>query len=260
MASATLPLLTTDIVERDGMQSEEKVVGIIGGMGPEATVDLMQRIIANTRALDDVDHIRCIVDNNPKIPSRIRAILEGDGENPGPCMAEMARRLEKYGADFLVIPCNTAHYYYNYAAEAVSIPVVHLIDLVVDTVLAENPEIRQVGILGSTTIVKTGLYASRFRDRGVEVVYPGDDMQEKLFGVIRAVKAGDTSDKINRQFIDICSHLAGKGATLCVLGCTELGVIRADLPLASYDAAEILAREIVAVVKQGKVARVGGDV
>lgn len=240
------------------MQAVEKVVGIIGGMGPEATVDLLQRIIANTRALDDVDHIRCIVDNNPKIPSRIRAILEGDGENPGPCMAEMARRLEQYGADFLVIPCNTAHYYYDDAAAAVSIPVVHLIDLVVETVLADNPGIGQVGILGSTTIVKTGLYASRFRERGVEVVYPEEEMQEKLFGVIRAVKAGDTSDRVNRHFVDICSHLAGKGATLCILGCTELGVIRADLPLKSYDAAEILAREIVAIVKQGKTPCIGG--
>ena len=93
--------------------STEMVPGIIGGMGPEATVDLMQRIIANTSAIDDVDHIRCIVDNNPKIPSRIKAILEQGGENPGPSMAEMARRLEKWGADFLVIPCNTAHYYYD---------------------------------------------------------------------------------------------------------------------------------------------------
>ena len=97
-------------------------------MGPEATVDLMQRIIRLTPALDDADHIRCIVDNNPKVPSRIKAIIEGNGEDPGPCMADMGRRLESWGADFLVIACNTAHYYYDAVQEAVNIPVINLIE------------------------------------------------------------------------------------------------------------------------------------
>ena len=232
--------------------STEMVPGIIGGMGPEATVDLMQRIIANTSAIDDVDHIRCIVDNNPKIPSRIKAILEQDGENPGPSMAEMARRLEKWGADFLVIPCNTAHYYYEYVANAVSIPVVHLIDLVVHTVITDNPIIREIGILGSTAIVKTALYETRFVARGVKVVYPEAEMQEKLFEVITAVKSGKTSGQVADQFIEVCNHLGEKNVRVCILGCTELGVVKADLSLKSIDASEILAREIVAIVKKGK--------
>ena len=232
--------------------STEMIPGIIGGMGPEATVDLMQRIIANTVAIDDADHIRCIVDNNPKIPSRIKAILEHGSENPGPSMAEMARRLEKWGADFLVIPCNTAHYYYDYVANAVSIPVVHLIDLVVNTVLTENPAIREVGVLGSTSIVKTALYETGFALRGVKVVYPEAEMQEKLFDVIRAVKAGKSSGPVVEQFIEICNHLKDKGVPVCIIGCTELGIIRSELPVKSLDAAEILAREIVAIVKNGK--------
>lgn len=233
--------------------STELVPGIIGGMGPEATIDLMQRIIANTNAIDDVDHIRCIVDNNPKVPSRIKAILEKGVGNPGPAMAEMANRLEKWGADFLVIPCNTAHYYYDYVASAVSIPVVHLIDLVVDTILTENPAIREIGVLGSTTIVKTALYETRFSERGVKVVYPEVEIQEKLFEVIRTVKSGKTSGPVAAQFVGICNHLKDKGVSMCILGCTELGVIRTNLPIKSFDAAEILAREIVAIVKNRKV-------
>lgn len=221
-------------------------------MGPEATVDLLQRIIANTPALDDVDHIRCIVDNNPKIPSRIKAIMGEDGINPGPSMVEMAKRLEQWGADFLAIPCNTAHYYYDYVADAVSIPVIHLIDLVVEKIMAENRDLREVGVLGSTTIVKTGLYASRFAKQGVTVVYPDAADQEQLFALIRAVKKGDTGRAVAASFIEICTGLARRGVTICILGCTELGVIRADLPITSIDAAEVLAREIVAVVKQGK--------
>ena len=120
-------------------ETKEKIVGILGGMGPEATVDLMQRIIRLTPALDDADHIRCIVDNNPKVPSRIKAIIEGGGEDPGPCMAEMGRRLESWGADFLVIACNTAHFYYDAVRDAVTIPVINLIDLVANHVQEHFP-------------------------------------------------------------------------------------------------------------------------
>jgi aspartate racemase len=84
---------------------KEMVVGILGGMGPEATVDLMQRLIRLTPAADDLDHIRCIIDNNPKIPSRIKAIIEGSGESPVPCLVQMARGLEACGVAFLAIPC-----------------------------------------------------------------------------------------------------------------------------------------------------------
>ena len=230
----------------------EKVPGILGGMGPEATVDLMKRIIALTPASDDVDHVRCIVDNNPKVPSRMKAIIDGDGENPGPCMADMGRRLETWGADFLVIPCNTAHHYYYDVADAVTIPVVHLIDLVVETVVSQNPGIRQAGVLASTAVLMTKLYETRFAARGVEVVYPDEPVQERLLGVIRRVKAGETGELVRHDFAEICAHLAGKGAEVGILGCTELGIIGQDLPIRSVDAADVLAREIVAVAKDGK--------
>lgn len=237
---------------------KEKIPGIIGGMGPEATVDLMQRIIANTKAGDDVDHIRCIVDNNPKIPSRIKAILTDNGENPGPAMAAMGKKLEEYGADFLVIPCNTAHHYYEDVSQAVSIPVIHLIDLVVEQVVAENPEMKKIGILGSTTIVKTKLYQTLFAKRGVEVIYPDDSVQENLFSVIKNVKRGDTGEQTRNTFSDIGAHLQTKDVTLAILGCTELGIIAGDLPLAYIDAAEVLAKEVVAVAQNKKLPHTNG--
>ena len=87
------------------------VVGVIGGMGPEATLALMQRVVRSTPATDDADHIHLIIDNNPKVPSRIAALVEGHGKNPAPVLATMAERLEIAGADVLAIPCNTAHTY-----------------------------------------------------------------------------------------------------------------------------------------------------
>ncbi len=230
----------------------EKIPGIIGGMGPEATVDLMQRIIANTPASDDIDHVRCIVDNNPKIPSRMKAILTENGENPGSCMADMGKKLEAYGADFLVIPCNTAHHYYEDVAKAVNIPVVHLIDLVVDHIDSQIPDMTRIGILGSNTIVKIKLYETFFARRGVEVIYPDPAVQEDLFIVVKDVKSGKTGASIRQKFAAIGEHLKNKNVTLAILGCTELGIIASDLPLSYVDAADVLAKEVVAVAKNEK--------
>lgn len=224
-------------------------MGIIGGMGPEATIDLMQRILRLTPALDDIDHIRCIVDNNPKVPSRIKAIIEGDGEDPGPCMADMARRLESWGADFLAISCNTAHYYYEAVADAVKIPVINLIDLVVSHVKTTNPGCLKIGVLASTAILMTGLYEKRFHDVGIEVVYPAPEFQERLFKVIKDIKTGNTSVEVVKKYEEICEHLNCAGVKSVIIACTELSVISCDFPFEFIDAAEILAQKIVNTAK-----------
>ncbi len=227
--------------------SREKIVGILGGMGPEATVDLMQRIIRLTPALDDADHIRCIVDNNPKVPSRIKAIIEGDGEDPGPCMADMGRRLEAWGADFLAIACNTAHHYYDAVQGAVTIPVIHLIDRVVDHVRSHFPGSGKVGLLASPAVAMTGLYTQRFAAVGIDDVWPDPDAQNRLLGVIKSIKQGDTGARVRTEYIQVCGHLKKKGALAVVVACTELSALAEKLPIPSVDAAEVLATEIVRV-------------
>ncbi|HET6780529.1 MAG TPA: amino acid racemase, partial [bacterium] len=105
----------------------EKVIGVLGGLGPWATLDLFEKILTLTPAAKDQDHLRLIIDNNPKIPDRSPAIL-GTGEDPTPALVETARNLERAGADFIVIPCNTAHFFYDAVRRAVSIPVLHIMD------------------------------------------------------------------------------------------------------------------------------------
>ena len=233
-------------------ETKEKIVGILGGMGPEATVDLMQRIIRLTPALDDADHIRCIVDNNPKVPSRIKAIIEGDGEDPGPCMADMGRRLESWGADFLVIACNTAHFYYDAVQLAVNIPVINLIDLVASYVKDNFPNHRKIGILASPAVAMTGLYTQRFSRLGIEDVWPDPDHQAFLLSIIKAIKKGDTNSKVCDEYSKVCQNLAHHGAEIALIACTELSALGGDLPLPSLDAAEILAIEIVQVATNRK--------
>lgn len=230
-------------------QENEKVVGIIGGMGPEATVDLMQRIIRLTPAMDDKDHIRCIVDNNPKIPSRIKAIIEGGGEDPGPVMADMGRRLEAWGADFLVIPCNTAHYYHHFVQQAVTIPVINMIDLVVDQVKTNFSCEKNIGMLASPAVAITKLYTRRFEASKITEVWPDSEHQDLLFHVIRQVKTGRISPDLHQKYARVCDHLRDQGVRVAIVACTELSVLGGDLSLSTMDASQVLAEAIVRMVK-----------
>ncbi|THB79912.1 MAG: amino acid racemase [Desulfobacteraceae bacterium] len=225
----------------------EKIAGIIGGMGPEATVDLMQRIIRLTPALDDADHIRCIVDNNPKVPSRIKAIIEGHGEDPGPAIADMGRRLEAFGADFLAIACNTAHYYYPRVKDAVNIPVIHIMEQVTRHILTQYPLEKKIGILGSPAVAMTRLYRDAFSPHGLEDIWPDSEDQAALLEVvIKGVKKGDTGDAVRKAYQKIADNLSGKGVRVAVVACTELSALDEALPIDTVDAADVLAREIIA--------------
>jgi aspartate racemase len=230
-------------------KNKDKTVGIIGGMGPEATIDLMQRIILLTPVLDDIDHIRCIVDNNPKVPSRIRAIIEGDGENPGPCMAGMGKKLETHGADFLVIACNTAHYYYDVVQKAVNIPVINMVDLVSKHVKINFPEQDTIGMLASPAVAMTGLYAKKLNKLGIRDIWPDSDYQDTLFNVIKEVKKGNTSLAVHNDFKEVCKHLSNKGVKTAIIACTELGILNSPSYLNFLDAAQILATEIVQIAR-----------
>ncbi|MEP0072518.1 MAG: amino acid racemase [Marinomonas sp.] len=231
----------------DAIQDKEKVVGIIGGMGPEATVDLMQRIINETPAADDVDHIRVLVDNNPKVPSRIKALIEGDGESPAPCMINMAQGLVKQGADFLVIPCNTAHHYYPDVAAAVDIPLLNLIELTAEHVKNVQPNVKKIGLLASSALQIIHLYEPWFAKHDIQVVYPAPEHQEKVMAFIRAVKANKHTSEQLADYHQAAENLASQGAECLVVACTELSVIgdkfEAALPL--YDAADLLAKTVV---------------
>lgn len=230
-----------------GKTVSDKVVGIIGGMGPEATVDLMQQVIAATPAKDDADHIRMLVDNNPKVPSRIKAIIEGTGESPAPCMIEMARGLEKQGADFLVIPCNTAHHYYQDVAAAVNIPVFNLIELTSGCVKKEQPNLSKAGLLASSALQKIHLYEPWFEKYDVQVLYPQRDDQQVVMDLIRAVKANNQTVEQIQAYNRAAENLADQGAECLILACTELSVIGDQLQtcLPVYDASKLLAQAIV---------------
>lgn len=227
----------------------EAVVGIIGGMGPEATVELMRRVIVATPVNDDADHIRMLVDNNPKVPSRIMALVDGTGENPGPTMASMAKGLEQSGADFLVIPCNTAHYYWAFANDAVRIPILHLVDLVLARIIDDIGTPARVGLLASPALQKVGLYETHCQTLKLSIMYPRQ--QDALLRVIQAVKAKRVSAKHIAYLNEAAQQLAHAGADAIILGCTEFSLlsnqIEVDLPV--FDSLQVLTDDVVTTAK-----------
>jgi aspartate racemase len=224
-----------------------KTVGILGGMGPEATVDLMARVIRSTPADDDADHIRMLVDNNPKVPSRIKAIIDGTGESPAPCLVEMALGLQRQGADFLVMPCNTAHFYFDEIAQAISIPFVNLIELTVETAASKVSGLERAGLLASTAVQLTSLYGQRFNRRSVEALFPPEQCQDQIMDLIRSVKSGAFEEDDILGMNQAAKDLEGEGAQCLIIACTELSVVsdrlRTNLPV--LDTSQILADYIV---------------
>jgi len=220
----------------------EKIIGILGGMGPEATIDLFYKIIKSTPAEKDQEHLRIIIDNNPKIPDRTTAIL-GKGEDPLPALQETARNLEKAGADFIIIPCNTAHYYISQIQESVNIPILNMIEETAKETQKKVPSIKKIGLLASMGTYKTEIYHQHFKKFNIEVISPEEKDKEEVMKVIYAVKAGDLSEKVKKNIIQIAQKLIDKGAEAIIAGCTEIPLIlkEGDVPVPLIDPTKVLA-------------------
>jgi aspartate racemase len=223
----------------------EKIVGVIGGMGPEATVDFLRRIVEATPARDDADHIRVLVDNNPKIPSRIAALIEGTGEDPTPVLIAMAQGLERQGADFLTIPCNTAHWYRPAIAGAVAIPVLDMVGLAIARLNGLSPKPMTIGMVASPAVRKVGLYAERLETAGFEALFPSGKGEAAVFAAIRAVKAKAMSGAIRADYDAAIGALIDDGADALLIACTELSLLPVPKRRPSVDALDALVEETV---------------
>jgi len=223
-----------------------KTIGVLGGMGPWATLDFFEKILRLTPAKTDQEHLRVIIDNNPKIPDRSPAIV-GMGEDPTPALVAGARTLQQAGADVIVIPCNTAHYFYERVQNAVSIPVLHIMEEVAATAREEVPTARVLGILATAAAVSSGLYARACARRGIEVVNPDPSGQQVVNRAIYAVKGGQMGPEITAGLKKIADGLVGRGAQALVLGCTELPFVLKpqDVRVPLLDSNQILARAAV---------------
>lgn len=222
-----------------------KRVGILGGMGPEAAIDLQLKILLATPAKTDEEHLPVVVCNIAQIPPRTPAIL-GHGESPLPAMAENLRMLEKMGAQIAAIACNTAHHWHSQLQAQVSIPLLHIADAVHE-VLAQS-KTKTVGLLSTPGTLASGFYQRRLTELGVSVRTPEAAMQEKLVLAIAAVKSRNYPAAAV-LVEEVAQSLLDGGAEQLILGCTELPLVQAKLSFANLciDATDALARQIVRI-------------
>jgi aspartate racemase len=227
----------------------EKAIGIVGGMGPEATLDLYREIIRATPAQKDQDHLRVLIDSNPKIPDRTPAIV-GEGENPVAAMAVSCRAVQKAGADFIIIPCISAHYFLDELQQEIDIPILSAFDAVSDHITNHHPEIKTVGLLATSGTVQGERFAERLAVDGITAVVPDTDNQAALMDVIYKIKSSQDSAiraQCKANLIAIAAHVVARGAQGIIAGCTEipLELKQEDLSVPFLNSLEILATAAV---------------
>ena len=216
-------------------QASSKTIGVLGGMGPAATIEFFRRLVAATPAAVDHAHLRILIDNNPHVPDRTAAIF-GRGPDPGPALADMARGLAASGADFLTMPCNTGHVFQAAIRDAVSIP---FIDMIEET--ARVIAVKRVGLLATTGTVHAELYRMACDQHDIELVVPDHEDQELLMDIIRRVKAGGSGPSVRDHAAAIADRLASRGAEVVIAGCTEISLIPGDgMPIEWIDALDCL--------------------
>jgi aspartate racemase len=232
------------------MASQYKTVGVLGGMGPDATVDFMSKVIAVTPASKDQDHLHMLVDHNPGVPNRQEAILRG-GADPGPELAAMAARLEAAGADFLVIPCNTAYVFQDSILAAVSIPLVSIIDVTIAEIHERAPAATSVGVLATDGCLEAGVYQRALEASGMSPVLPEAAEAERLMSLINGIKGGWADDETVASMRELAEALCERGAQAVIAGCTEIPLVlqQAMVPVPLVASTDALARHTVALAR-----------
>ena len=214
------------------MATTDKLAGVIGGMGPDATVDFMAKVISFTPAQSDQEHVRMLVEHNPRIPSRQLA-MAGKGEDPGPVIGAMARQLEQAGADFLVMPCNAAHAWQQAIEEVTTIPFISIVDESV--AVARESDDGAIGLLTTPGCFAAGVYQRALADH--DAVLPTDDELAETLAFVDRVKAGDQSEAVATGLIALVERLLCRGASTIIAACTELPLVldqsMFDVPLVS---------------------------
>ena len=220
-------------------------IGILGGMGPEATVLLQQKLIKAIPARDDNDHIPLLIDMNPQVPSRIAHLIEGTGKDPGPTLAAMARRLESAGAVALAMPCNTAHHYASAIVEAVDIPLLNMVELAADHAYATLGVGGRVGILASPAVRRTRLFERALEARGLSTIWPDDD--DAMLAAIRAIKVNGPTQAARDRLLAASAEQAAKGAELQFVACSEFSIIADSVApgVRAVDTIDLLTEAIV---------------
>ena len=222
-----------------------KTVGILGGMGPEATVLLMQKVINSVDAEDDGHHIPMVVHQNTQVPSRILRVLESQGQDPSPILQRMALDLQNLQCDFLAMPCNTAHYYHSAISKSLRIPLLNMVELSVAQLSQGN--LKKIGILASPAVKLVGVFDKSFEKSGLKFQFSKND--SNMINMIKNIKRGEVGQSVIDIFRFESSQLLNDGCDALLIACTELSLLRKYLPrdVVCVDSLDSLTKKIVSL-------------
>ena len=205
----------------------KKTIGILGGMGPEATSYFFNLLIKLTSAKKDQDHIPVIIVNNPKIPPRTDA-YQKKGHSPVPFIVEGAQILKNAGADFIVMPCITVHLFLSEIQKKIDIPFLDLINETADWICTRFPELQNAGLIASTGTLHSQIFQNAFTEKGIHIIHPSEkrqeDVMEAIFGE-KGIKAGFTEGACKSVIQETAIQLIRKGAEAIIAGCTEIPLV-----------------------------------
>jgi len=214
--------------------AKRRTIGILGGMGPESTAAFFDLVVRNTRVRRDQDHVPVIVCSLPQVPDRTEAILHG-GPSPLPLLRRGLGILHRAGADFAVMPCLSAHYFYPALAARSPIPIVHLPEETAAEVKKRRPRLKRIGLLATTGTVRSRVFHDVFEAAGIELLVPGARAQRRVMDAIygrNGIKAGTPSGRPRRILQNVAAGLVRRGAQAVIAGCTEVPLVLREGDLA----------------------------
>lgn len=225
-----------------------KTVGVLGGMGSYATVDFFKNILDQFKVQKEWEYPKIIINNNPKLPSRTRAILY-DEPSPAPGMIEGCKLLEQAGADFIAIPCNSAHAWYEEIVSQVNIPVINIIETTTHYILQNYQNIKKIGVISGEVVIKKKLYEKSFENSEVKVVTADDECEQNVRKIIDDVKHNSINKETKEHVDKVVKYFLQQNVDGLILGCTELPLVMKNLPLPTFDSSLILAKKLAEMAK-----------
>lgn len=231
------------------MEIKEKIIGVIGGMGPEATLDLFYKIIKNTKVEKDQDHIHLVIDNYPQIPDRTSFLL-GKGENPLPYILNSAKKLENFGVSAICMPCNTAHYFEDEIKKAISVPFISIVKAVIEEIKENFKNVKNVGLIATKGTIIGKVYEIPLKKEGFNIIIL-ENLSDDIMEIIYSIKKGIIKEN-SQKFKKILDEYKRANAEIIIAGCTEIPLlfpyIEIDLPI--IDSTLSLAKKVIKFAKE----------
>ena len=203
-------------------------LGLIGGLGPAATVDLYDKIVKATPAKNDQEHFKVVIEQNPQIDDRTACLLNG-GPDPTIAMYNCAKRLERDGCDYIIIPCNTAHAFLPRMLRHLKVPFIDMQQTMLDEIKAKFGDDARVGLMATSGTIATGIYGKKAEKMGMKMYTPDEDHQQSVMKAIygpKGAKAGFTTGECYDDLYRGAEYLVKTyDCNVLILGCTELPLI-----------------------------------